>query len=128
MKKVEISVANLNDKTEYATHITNLKQALDQGLVFKIVHKVINSKQNAWLKRYWYEYWPEKESKRRFDKYFFKLMNNAVLEKLWKMWENIEILNLLQQKEEETICCQNQIIILQSILTEKLLAIDNKQR
>ena len=36
-------------------------------------------------------------------------MNKAVLEKLWKMWENIEILNLSQQKKEETICCQNQI-------------------
>ena len=36
------------------------------------------------------------------------------LEKLWKMLENREILNLSQQKEEETIWCQNQIIILQS--------------
>ena len=33
-------------------------------------------------------------------------------EKLWKMRENIEILNLSQQKEEETLWCQNQIIIL----------------
>ena len=36
------------------------------------------------------------------------------LEKLLKMLENIEMLNLLLQKEEETIWCQNQIIILQS--------------
>ena len=36
------------------------------------------------------------------------------LKKLRKIWENIEILNLSQQKEEETIWCQNQIIILQS--------------
>ena len=28
-----------------------------------------------------------------------------------KMCENIEILNLSKQKEEETIWCQNQIII-----------------
>ena len=33
------------------------------------------------------------------------------LEKLWKMLENIEILNLSQQKEEETIWYHNQIII-----------------
>ena len=33
-------------------------------------------------------------------------------EKLLKMGENIEILNLRQQKEEETIRCQNQIVIL----------------
>ena len=30
-------------------------------------------------------------------------MNNAVFGKLWKMWENIEILNLQQQKGEEII-------------------------
>ena len=37
-------------------------------------------------------------------------MKNAVFENLWKMLENIEILNLSQQKEEETIWCQNQMI------------------
>ena len=42
-------------------------------------------------------------------KIFFKLMG-----KLWKMLENIEILNLSQQKKEETVSCQNQIIIVQS--------------
>ena len=36
------------------------------------------------------------------------------LKKLWKMWENIGMLNLSQQKEEKTIWCQNQIIKLQS--------------
>ena len=35
-------------------------------------------------------------------------------EKLWKMRENIEILNSSQQKEEETIWFQNQITILQN--------------
>ena len=33
-------------------------------------------------------------------------------ETLWKEGANIEILNLSKQKEEETIWCQNQIIIL----------------
>ena len=41
-------------------------------------------------------------------------MNNSVFGKNMEMLENIEILNLSQQKEEETIWCQNQIIILQS--------------
>ena len=30
----------------------NLKQALNHGLVFRKVHKVIKLNQNAWLKRY----------------------------------------------------------------------------
>ena len=37
-----------------------------------------------------------------------------LLKKLWKMWGNADILNLLQEKEEETIWCQNQVIMLQS--------------
>ena len=41
IEKVEKPVANLHDKTEYAIHIRNLKQALNQGLVPKKVHRVI---------------------------------------------------------------------------------------
>ena len=38
------------------------------------------------------------------------------LGKPWKMRESIEILNLSQQKGEEAIWCENQVIILQSFL------------
>ena len=52
IEKNEKHVANLHDKTEYVIHIRNLKQALDHGLVFKTVHRVIKFNQNAWLKPY----------------------------------------------------------------------------
>ena len=45
-------VANLHDKTEYVKRIKNLKQALNQGLVFQKVHRKIKFNQNAWLKPY----------------------------------------------------------------------------
>ena len=35
IEKVEKLVANVHDKTEYVTHIRNLKQTLNHGLVFK---------------------------------------------------------------------------------------------
>ena len=41
IEKVQKSVANLHDKTEYVIHMKNLKQALNHGLVLKKVHKVI---------------------------------------------------------------------------------------
>ena len=52
-------------------------------------------------------------NKAKYDlgKYFFNWWIMQFLEKLWIMWENIEILNLSQQKKEETNWCQNQIII-----------------
>ena len=35
---VEKLAANLHDKAEYATHIGNLKEASNHGLMFKKVH------------------------------------------------------------------------------------------
>ena len=52
-EKVEKLEANLHDKTEYVIHIRNLKQAVNRGLVFKKVHRVvIDFNQHAWLKPY----------------------------------------------------------------------------
>ena len=52
IKKVEKLVTNLHDKTEYVSHIRNLKQALNLGLVLKNVHRVIKLNQKSWLKPY----------------------------------------------------------------------------
>ena len=49
-EKVEKLVANLHNKTECVIHITNLKQALNHGLVLKKVHRLIKFNQNTWLK------------------------------------------------------------------------------
>ena len=38
-----------------------------------------------------------KKAKYDFEKYFFKLMNNEDLIKLWKMFENVGTLNLEQK-------------------------------
>ena len=46
-EKVKKLVACLHDKTEYVIHIRNLNQALNHGLVFKKVHKLIKFDQNT---------------------------------------------------------------------------------
>ena len=51
------------------------------------------------------------KQKLNMKKNFFTLTNNAAFGKLWKMLENIEILNLYQQKKEKTISYQTQTII-----------------
>ena len=104
IEKVEKLVANLHDKTEYVIHIRNLKQALNHGLVLKKVHRVIKFNQNAWLKPYIDMNTDlRKNTKNDFEKVFLSWWIMQFLEKLWKMWENIEILNLSQQKEEGII-------------------------
>ena len=107
LEKVENLVANLHDKTEYATHIKNLKQALNHEFVLKKVHKTIKFKQKTWLKSYiiWYIYYKyEQRSTKKgkisyFEKDFFSLRNNRVFGKAMENW-NLEILNVSQLKEE----------------------------
>ena len=94
MKKLDKLVVNLHDKTEYVTHIKNLKQALNDGLVLKKIQRVIRFNQEAWLKTLikiltWIQ--TKKESEIRFlQRLFSNWWIMQLLEKLWKMRENIE--------------------------------------
>ena len=54
IEKVKELVANLHDKTEHVIHIKNLKQALNNRLVLKKIHRVIKFNQNTWLISYIY--------------------------------------------------------------------------
>ena len=52
LEKIEGLVQNLLRKTKYVIQIKNLKQALNDGLVLKKIHRVITFNQKAWLKPY----------------------------------------------------------------------------
>ena len=47
IEKFEKLVANLHEKTEYATHLRNLKQVLNHGLPLKKIHRAIKFNQNT---------------------------------------------------------------------------------
>ena len=52
LEKVEKLICDIEDKEKYVIHIRALKQALNNGLILKDVHRVIKFNQEAWLKPY----------------------------------------------------------------------------
>ena len=80
--KCEKLVCNLHNKKKYVVHIKSLKQALNQELKFKKVHRIIELNQSTWLKPY-IDMNTElrKVAGNGFEKGFYKLINNAVFGK-----------------------------------------------
>ena len=88
-------VRNLYDKKSYVAHVRTLQQALNDGLILKKVHRVIQFNQKAWLK--WYIDMNSKlraKAKNDFEIYFLSEWIMQFLVKLYKKYESIEILSL----------------------------------
>ena len=75
-------MCNLRINKKYVVHIRSVKQALNDGLKLKKVHRTIEFNQESWPKPY-IDMNTElrKISKNDFEKDLFKLMNNAVFGK-----------------------------------------------
>ena len=82
VNQVEKLIYDIEDKKKYVIHIRALKQALNNGLRLKKVHKINQFKQKAWLKVY-IDMNTElrNNSKNEFEKNFFKFMSNSVFGK-----------------------------------------------
>ena len=79
INKTSKLITSFENKNQYVIHISALKQALNYGLKFKKVHRVIKFVQIAWTKSSIHKNTKLRmESKNKFDKGFYKLMNNTV--------------------------------------------------
>lgn len=75
-------LSTLEDKTRYVCHIKNLQQYVAMGMRIKAVHRVVQFKQQDWMKQY-IDFNTAKRTVARndFEKDLFKLMNNSVFGK-----------------------------------------------
>ena len=82
IKKCDKLVCGIEDKEKCVAHIIALKQALNDWLILKRVHGIIQFNQEAWLQPHIdINTKLRKKAKNECEKEFFKLMNNSVFGK-----------------------------------------------
>ena len=121
-------VCNLRNKKKYVEHIRSLKQALNDGLKLKKVHRIIKFNQEAWLKTYIdmnSEF--RKITKNDFEKDFFKLMNNAVFGKTMENVRKHRDIKLLTTDEKRSKLVSELNFHTMNCISENLSIIERKR-
>ena len=119
---------SIDDKENYVIHISALKQALNHGLILKEVHRVIEFRQEAWLKPYIdMNTKLRTDAKNDFEKDFFKLMNNSVFGKTMENVRNHREIKLVTTNERKNKLVSEPNYHTTMQFSENLMAIELKK-
>ena len=127
---VEKLVCDLSHKENYIIHYRNLKQALQLGLKLTKIHKVLQFRQEPWMKNYIDENTSRRaKAKNDFEKEFYKLMNNAVYGKqLENVRKHVNIELILNNKDRLKRYINKPLFKSFTIFNENLVAVHMHKR
>ena len=119
---------SIDDKENYVINISALKQALNHGLKLTKVHRVIEFKQEAWLKPYIdMNTKLRTDAKNDFERDFFKLMNNSVFGKTMENVRNRRDIKLVTNDERRNKLVSEPNYHTTMQFSENLMAIELKK-
>ena len=125
---VEKLICSFKPKNHYVVHYRNLKQYLDEGMILKKVHRGIKFTQSNWMEPYIRKkYRSEKVSLKRFEKDFFKLMNNSVFGKTIENIRKRQNVILVDNKDLATKLSSKPNFESSTIFDENLIACHMKK-
>ena len=128
INKVEKLITSIEDKENYVIRIRALKQALSHGLVLKKVHRVIEFRQEAWLKPYIdMNTKLRTEAKNYFEKDYFKLMDNSVFGKTMENVRNHRDIKLVTTNERRNKLVSEPNYHRTKHFSENLLAVEMRK-
>jgi hypothetical protein len=97
-------VQTLCDKERYCVFYRNLQYYIKRGLKVKRVHWVIRYKQEAFMKKYIEQNAKLRaEAKTEFEKYLFKLMNNAVYGKTMENVFKHQVVDFIKDNDHDNL-------------------------
>ena len=125
IEKIGKLATHLHDKTEYIIHMRNLKQAWNHGLILKKDHGLIKFNENAWLKAN-IDMNTKLVNKQKIilTKTFSSWWTMQLFEKLWKIWENIEIFIIVTTERRRNYLVSEPNYHTTKFFTEILLTIE----
>ena len=117
-------VPNLGNKSKYVLHYRNLQLYLSLGMKLTKFHRILNFKQSDWLKKYIdLNTGKRKYAANSFEKYFFKLMNNATFGKTMQNLRKRMNVKLVNNAKDYVRCIGKPSFFSQKIFSKIFVAI-----